>query len=118
MLSYWWELPLYLDEVDHSPTGFEWGYYGSGPSQLAYAILRHMFGKMYETQEKAREMSQEKYMSFKRDVIAQIRTDRWEMREEDFHAWLTAKELYPTKSVGIEKSSLTNPVTHVRIVVD
>lgn len=24
---------------DHSPTGFEWGYAGSGPSQLALAIL-------------------------------------------------------------------------------
>lgn len=36
-------VPLYLDEVNHSPTGFEWGYYGSGPSQLAYAILRSYF---------------------------------------------------------------------------
>lgn len=25
--------------VNHSPTGFAWGYGGSGPSQLAFAIL-------------------------------------------------------------------------------
>lgn len=27
----------------HSPGGFEWGYYGSGPSDLAIAILAHHF---------------------------------------------------------------------------
>jgi hypothetical protein len=32
-------LPLRLDLVNHSPTGFEWGYGGSGPAQLALAIL-------------------------------------------------------------------------------
>jgi len=28
-----------FDLWDHSPTGFEWGYGGSGPAQLALAIL-------------------------------------------------------------------------------
>jgi hypothetical protein len=28
-----------LDLWNHSPTGFEWGYDGSGPAQLALAIL-------------------------------------------------------------------------------
>ena len=28
-----------LDLMNHSPTGFEWGYHGSGPAQLALAIL-------------------------------------------------------------------------------
>ena len=28
-----------LDLRNHSPTGFEWGYGGSGPAQLALAIL-------------------------------------------------------------------------------
>jgi len=28
-----------LDLYNHSPTGFEWGYCGSGPAQLALAIL-------------------------------------------------------------------------------
>ena len=30
-----------LDLRNHSPTGFEWGYEGSGPAQLALAILAH-----------------------------------------------------------------------------
>ena len=31
--------PLRPDEVRHSPTGFNWGYQGSGPAELARAIL-------------------------------------------------------------------------------
>jgi hypothetical protein len=31
------------DLVNHSPDGFEWGYAGSGPAQLALAILAHHF---------------------------------------------------------------------------
>jgi hypothetical protein len=32
-------LPLRLDLLNHSPTGFSWGYGGSGPAQLALALL-------------------------------------------------------------------------------
>lgn len=32
-------LPLRLGVRNHSPTGFSWGYNGSGPAQLALAIL-------------------------------------------------------------------------------
>jgi len=31
------------DLVNHSPDGFAWGYPGSGPAQLALAILSHHF---------------------------------------------------------------------------
>ena len=34
-------LPPRSDLRDHSPDGLEWGYGGSGPSQLALAILAH-----------------------------------------------------------------------------
>ena len=34
-----YKLPLYLEKIDHSPTGFAWGYEGSGPAQLAWALL-------------------------------------------------------------------------------
>lgn len=37
-------LPLRLDLENHSPTGFECGYGGSGPAQLAVAILAHALG--------------------------------------------------------------------------
>ena len=31
-----------LQVVDHSPDGFQWGYTGSGPAQLAAAILNEV----------------------------------------------------------------------------
>lgn len=37
--SVFYPLPLRLDLANHSPTGFSWGYAGSGPAQLALALL-------------------------------------------------------------------------------
>jgi Family of unknown function (DUF6166) len=37
-------LPLRLDLANHSPTGFSWGYGGSGPAQLALALLADVLG--------------------------------------------------------------------------
>ena len=37
-------LPLRRDLVNHSPTGFGWGYHGSGPAQLALALLADALG--------------------------------------------------------------------------
>ena len=34
-----------LKVVNHSPTGFSWGYMGSGCAQLALAICIELFGK-------------------------------------------------------------------------
>jgi hypothetical protein len=38
-------LPPRLDIANKSPTGFAWGYGGSGPMQLAIAILAHAMGE-------------------------------------------------------------------------
>lgn len=35
-------LPLRLELANHSPTGFEWGYSGSGPAKLALAICAQL----------------------------------------------------------------------------
>jgi hypothetical protein len=37
-------LPLRLDLSNHSPTGFSWGYSGSGPTQLALALCADVLG--------------------------------------------------------------------------
>lgn len=76
-------LPLYLGEVNHSPTGFEWGYYGSGPSQLAYAIVRYLFGKMLVDQDIARRVAESCYMDFKREFIGDIHADEWTLTEKE-----------------------------------
>jgi len=45
----------------HSPDGFQWGYGGSGPSDLALSMLTHAAGK---------EIAEEYYQLFKADFIA------------------------------------------------
>jgi len=37
-------LPFRTEIRNHSPTGFNWGYSGSGPAQLALAILADFYG--------------------------------------------------------------------------
>ncbi len=37
-------LPLRLDLRNHSPSGFEWSYGGSGPAQLALALVADCCG--------------------------------------------------------------------------
>lgn len=61
-------LALQLNLVNHSPTGFEWGYFGSGPAQLALAILAHEVGK---------ERALLHYQEFKRLVISALPHDGW-----------------------------------------
>lgn len=57
--------------VNHSPTGFEWGYTGSGPAQLAFAILLDHYG--------APGQAWLFYQDFKERVIAMLNRDRWEL---------------------------------------
>ena len=53
-----------LDLYNHSPTGFEWGYCGSGPAQLALAILADHLSNNRE--------ALDVYQRFKWAVIAEL----------------------------------------------
>lgn len=72
------KLPLRLDLVNHSPTGFEWGYGGSGPAQLALALLADATGQP--------EWALEHYQAFKWDVVAKLQGD-WELSQEEILEW-------------------------------
>ncbi len=63
-----------LDLFNHSPTGFAWGYGGSGPAQLALAILADCVGD---------EEALKYYQDFKFAIIARLpKDDPWEATEE------------------------------------
>ena len=64
---------------NHSPNGFEWGYGGSGPAQLALAVLLDCKGK---------EIALARYQQFKWAVIAGM-GDFWILTEDDVNSWLT-----------------------------
>ena len=66
---------------NHSPTRPAWGYGGSGPAQLALAILLAL------TDEATAERF---YQRFKWDVIAPIEADRWALDAGDVLGWAGA----------------------------
>jgi hypothetical protein len=68
-------LPLRLEVENHSPTGFQWGYAGSGPAQLALAIACE-----YLSIPQARRV----YQAFKFQVIAGLsQFTPWTLTESD-----------------------------------
>jgi hypothetical protein len=58
-----------LDLYNHSPTGFEWGYCGSGPAQLALAILADHLGDDQE--------ALNLYKRFKWAIVAGLPKKQW-----------------------------------------
>lgn len=90
----WANLPLYLDEVNHSPTGFEWGYRGSGPAQLAYAILRSYFEIVVGKKPREAALWAEKeYFGFKETVVCNYfgRSWTWELDSDQIKSWRVGK---------------------------
>ncbi|MCK4547688.1 MAG: hypothetical protein KAW17_09640 [Candidatus Eisenbacteria sp.] len=75
-------LSLRLNEVGHSPTGFAWGYAGSGPAQLAFVLLAETAGSM---------LARGIYMEFKNSVVCKLDPLRdWGMKSADIIKWICA----------------------------
>jgi hypothetical protein len=67
-----------LDLANHSPTGFSWGYGGSGPAQLALALLADHFGPHNKDEARRR------YQDFKFAAIARLpQNDPWCLTSKD-----------------------------------
>jgi hypothetical protein len=79
-----YELPPRYDLRNHSPTGYEWSYSGSGPAQLALALLADALGDD--------ERAQQWYQAFKFRVVGRLPKDRWEMSQEDIRQTVAALE--------------------------
>lgn len=74
-------LPLRLDLRNHSPDGFAWGYGGSGPAQLALAVLADATGDD--------ELAGWLYQSFKWQRIAKLDQDMgWELTHDEVLSWV------------------------------
>ena len=63
------------DLWNHSPDGFEWGYGGSGPAQLALAILANHCGND--------EQALNFYQRFKWAVVAELPGRGWTLTSRD-----------------------------------
>lgn len=77
------ELPLRLDLRKHSPTGFEAGYGGSGPAQLALAITADVLGD---------HDAQDVYQEYKREVIANLPREGFSITAASVEEWAKSQE--------------------------
>jgi hypothetical protein len=66
-------LPLRLDLRNHSPTGVEWGYGGSGPAQLALALAADVLGDD--------DRAEDVYQRLKFKVIGSLPHEGWVLTE-------------------------------------
>lgn len=69
--------------VNHSPSGFQWGYLGSGPAQLSLALLLDATGE--------EALSLRHYQDFKFLVVANW-ADDWMISQSDILDWLDTRE--------------------------
>lgn len=81
-----YDLPLRLDVVNHSPTGFEWGYGGSGPAQLAVALLCEVLEAHNVPEATCRAMWL--HQQLKADLVCGFPDDGWSLAERDLIAWV------------------------------
>ena len=73
-------LPARWDLRDHSPDGFNWGFGGSGPSQLALA----MCADALDSDAQALAI----YQQFKNAFVALQQADEWEISADDVRAMI------------------------------
>lgn len=91
------KIPERQEIVNHSASGFEWGYRGSGPAQLALAILCDHFDVDNRRpldgpdNDHAKKFARQMHQAFKREVIAGLETSGWTMTSKEIEAWLQTK---------------------------
>lgn len=73
-------LGMHLKRCSHSPTGFEQGYGGSGPAQLAFCILYEYYRWQGLAPEKAQELAWHHHQNFKWQFVARLgHAEAWEV---------------------------------------
>lgn len=73
---------------NHSPDGFNWGYGGSGPAQLALALLLDVTGD--------RNIALAHYQQFKWAIVAKLGVE-WVITTEEILAWLDKQKYLEAK---------------------
>jgi len=95
-----------LDVRNHSPTGLEWGYGGSGPAQLALALCCDVL--QYD------DYAQHVYHHFKWKVIAGLDREDWTLTEEEIRATIETIE----REIGPFVPSVSCPIHGVSYSID
>jgi hypothetical protein len=72
-----------FDLWNHSMTGFNWGYAGSGPAQLALALLADATGDD--------DFAVEHHQAYKFDRLVELDRTEWEMTQSDILDWAVGR---------------------------
>ena len=72
----------------HSPTGFEWGYGGSGPAQLALALLADATDSAT--------LALDHYQDYKVAVVSQLPRQGWTLTQDQILDWLADRLASPS----------------------
>ena len=81
---------------NHSPSGFNWGYGGSGPAQLALAILLDLYP------ERGAEWAERYHQDFKFKIIAGL-GDTWTLTQGQID--LAMADIDPDNRTGIDRTA-------------
>jgi len=76
----WHNLPARLTLRNHSPDGFDWHYCGSGPAQLALALLCHVTRNP--------DLTLSLYQRFKRQIVGRLHRRRWHLTSLFIMKWV------------------------------
>lgn len=78
----------------HSPSGFEWGYDGSGPADLALSLLMDAFNEEYSVDEGFLRDSRawRLHQDFKREIVAALPRDQWSLEQIMIQQWANNKD--------------------------
>lgn len=85
---------MLVHHIRHNPTGFTWGYGGSGPSELSRCILLDSFGTE-ECPSAPKECQcqntwvEPTYQGFLSDVVSKLAKDKdWKLYQKDITDWV------------------------------
>ncbi len=78
-----YDLPPRHDLRNHSPDGFNFGYGGSGPAQLALALLADATSKD--------DLALEFYHSYKWAVVGHHKATSWQTTDEAIQEWIARR---------------------------
>ena len=71
------------DLLSASLAGFEWSYGGSGPAQLAIALLAHAYDE---------EFAADHYQLFKREIVSELPEDGWTLSKSEIERFADVVE--------------------------
>jgi len=71
-----------LDLMNHSPDGFDWGYGGSGPAQLALALLADAVGNDA--------IALRYHLEFKNGFVSRLSGNKWTIPADYVRGWARA----------------------------